>query len=193
MYTKDGLTPREIGEKFGVKRHQINYILEKNGVQKNSSDCKRKYEINEYYFDNIDTPNKAYILGFLYADGCNHIKHNNTITLELQQKDADILELIKNEIGSSKPLYWFNTIRTDGVERHMVSMVLNSKHMCEMLSKCGCVHKKTFLLEFPDFLEERLYSHFIRGYFDRDGCASIVKESGKNRENRLHVTIMSSI
>jgi hypothetical protein len=30
---------------------------------------KRK-EYNHYYFENIDTEDKAYFLGFIYADGC---------------------------------------------------------------------------------------------------------------------------
>lgn len=37
-----------------------------------------KYTINENYFKEIDSPEKAYILGFLYADGCTS---NNTISI----------------------------------------------------------------------------------------------------------------
>lgn len=28
------------------------------------------YHVNEHYFDNIDSDEKAYILGLFYADGC---------------------------------------------------------------------------------------------------------------------------
>ena len=35
---------------------------------------KRKYNVNDNYIDIIDNQNKAYILGFLYADGCNYDK-----------------------------------------------------------------------------------------------------------------------
>lgn len=33
----------------------------------------KKYTVNENYFENLNSPEKAYVLGFLYADGCNHI------------------------------------------------------------------------------------------------------------------------
>lgn len=37
----------------------------------------KKYTVNENYFQSLDSPEKAYILGFLYADGCNYIRHSN--------------------------------------------------------------------------------------------------------------------
>lgn len=40
---------------------------------KSRSNC-RKYTINEKYFEKVDTPEKAYILGLLYADGYNSEK-----------------------------------------------------------------------------------------------------------------------
>lgn len=55
---------------------------------------KRIYKVNENYFENIDTPEKAYILGFFYADGYNN---QETGVLEFVQKEEriDILEQIK--------------------------------------------------------------------------------------------------
>ena len=69
LYLEENISSSRIAKIFGVKRHQINYILTKNGIAKTVSEARRKYKINEHYFDTIDTPNKAYVLGFLYADG----------------------------------------------------------------------------------------------------------------------------
>lgn len=34
----------------------------------------------------------------------------------------------------------------------------------------GCMNKKSRIIKFPYFLSEELRKHFIRGYFDGDGC-----------------------
>ena len=51
----------------------------------------KKYYFNENYFESINTYEKAYVLGFIYADG-----YNREDLLELVQKKerVDILEKI---------------------------------------------------------------------------------------------------
>lgn len=188
MYLEDSLTPAQIGEKFGSKRYQINYLLEKHGIQKSVSQAKRKYSLNEDYFDEIDTPNKAYILGFLYADGYNN-RINNTVVLSLNREDREILEKISKEVGSTKPLFESNYTPDDGVERHMLILAMASKHMCESVEKWGLTQNKTFTITFPNFLEDELIPHFIRGYFDGDGCACSTFDKGRPR---FQITLMSS-
>jgi hypothetical protein len=41
--------------------------------------------------------------------------------------------------------------------------------MCNSLEKIGMTPNKSLTLEFPN-IDESLYSHFIRGYMDGDGC-----------------------
>ena len=45
-----------------------------------------------------------------------------------------------------------------------------SKHLAEQLAKIGCPPRKSFILKYPDWLDKDLRSHFIRGYFEGDGC-----------------------
>lgn len=193
LYLRENKTPKEIGELYGVQRYKINYILKKYNIQKSVSEVKRKYNLNEHYFDNIDTPNKAYILGFLYADGYNN-RINNTIVLSLNRNDEDILIKIKNEVGSDKPLYHHNYInKIDGIERHMSELNFASKHMCEQLENLGMIQNKTFVIDFPYFLSEELLSHFIRGYFDGDGCACFSKDKNHKSNECFQISMMSSI
>jgi hypothetical protein len=56
---------------------------------------------------------------------------------------------------------------------------LCSKHLCNSLSKLGCVQAKSFILKYPDWLDDKFHSHFIRGYFDGDGSLSF---RAKNKE-----------
>ena len=57
----------------------------------------RKYELNENYFKEINDPNKAYILGFIYADGSINRK-NNQLTITIKKDDEEILLNIISEI-----------------------------------------------------------------------------------------------
>lgn len=120
----------------------------------------RKYTINETYFDNIDTPNKAYFLGFLYADGYIS-RDNHTINMTLQKEDTYILQKFLDEISPDKKLQYIKS-------QDKFRLVICSKYMCDSLEKAGCYQAKTFTLKFPN-LEQKMYSHFIRGYFDGDG------------------------
>lgn len=190
MYLNQNISSTQIANIMGAKRYQINYILEKNGITKTFSEARREYSLDEHYFDKIDTPNKAYILGFLYADGYNN-DINHTVVLTLHEKDKDTLEKIRKELKCEKPLYHISSVnKKDGKPRELESLILASKHMSETIKKWGLIPNKTFTLEFPKFLPDNLISHFIRGYFDGDGCAYIEKRV--DRQDRLFVSIMSS-
>lgn len=170
-YLNKSMSVSKMAEKYHCKRHQIYYILEKNNVPiRSNSEANRKYNINEHYFDVIDTPDKAYILGLLYADGYNNPKINS-IVLSLDIKDIDLLESVKLKCRSNKPLNCYTYKHSDGYkDRHPCILTLSSKHMCETLSRHGLITNKSLVLEFPKFLPDELYSHFFRGYFDGDGC-----------------------
>jgi intein/homing endonuclease len=47
---------------------------------------------------------------------------------------------------------------------------LYGKKLHDDLVKHGCVEKKSLILQFPKDLSQELISHFVRGYFDGDGC-----------------------
>lgn len=52
---------------------------------------------------------------------------------------------------------------------------ISNKHLKEVLISYGCVPNKSLILKFPDesiFSDKSLIRHFIRGYWDGDGCLS---------------------
>ena len=170
MY-QDGLSSTKIGVKLNIYHKTVNTILDDFGIKRKHNGS-RKYTINENYFDNIDTQNKAYILGLLYADGYNSM-NKQTIRLQLQESDYEILEKIRIEINSNKPLRFIrcdNKIASNGyISKNMYQLEFFGKHICDTLDKLGMHQNKSLVLTFPTFLKEELYSHFIRGYFDGDG------------------------
>ncbi len=126
----------------------------------------KKYDIDENYFEKIDSPEKAYLLGLIYADGCNYTP-TNTVTLCLQEQDKHILEDIKELLHYNAPLKKIKPKK----ESHQTSFVLtiHSKKISTDLTALGVMQNKTFKITFP-YIDKDLFSHFIRGYFDGDGC-----------------------
>jgi hypothetical protein len=127
--------------------------------------AKRKLSVNDAYFESIDTPQKAYWLGFIAADGCVS-STKNAIVIALQQQDKCLLEQFKQDICFSGEVKDYNN-------KYNVSKIyITSKKMKEDLSKWGIVPRKTNILTWPD-INQNFYPDFIRGYFDGDGSWSV--------------------
>lgn len=133
----------------------------------------RKYNFNEHYFDNIDCQEKAYWLGFFAADGYNH-RNKGCIEFRLHKQDIEILEKFKSCIGASNPIGLY--------KETYCNLNLYSKYLCEKLAEYGLYQAKTYTLQLP-VLEESLMRHFIRGYFDGDGCFSVTKRNDRKNPN----------
>lgn len=164
-----GLSIEKLEKIYNVSDSVIRRILKLCNVKTRDNSHKgRKYNINENYFDNIDTQNKAYILGLLYSDGCNSSNDNNII-LELQEKDKDILDKINIELCNDKPLYFKNLNKKNNNWQNSYGILITNKHMSEQLKELGMVPRKSLILKFPEWLNEELIPHFLRGYIDGDG------------------------
>lgn len=88
----------------------------------------RKYEIDENYFDIIDSEHKAYTLGFLYADGYNNEK-KNIVKISLMEDDIDILKQIREPICPNKPLRYYKYPNGDtglkqGIQKEIIILEL---------------------------------------------------------------------
>lgn len=149
------------------------------------SKCSKKYTFNEHYFDAIDNEYKAYWLGFLMADGYNH-ESKSCIAIRLQLEDKEILEKFKNELNYTGHIYEFHRITAvNKLNRSYCELNLCSPIFSESLSKLGCIQGKTYLLQFPD-LRTDLIQHFIRGYFDGDGCLSITSRKDRTSNSKCY-------
>lgn len=136
------------------------------------------YTFDENYFDSIDTENKAYILGLLFADGYNNEKRG-VVTLSLQERDREILDKISLIMNSTKPLQFINIKKYYKEKSYQNQYRLNlcSRHTSQTLNKLGCFQAKSYSCKFPNFTSSLLLCHFIRGYFDGDGCISYTYNS----------------
>lgn len=118
---------------------------------------------NRYIFNLIDNEEKAYWLGFLYADGSVG-STDNRIELGLAEQDLHHIEKFKNFIGlDNKISYRAST--------NSYRYSFKDKIFKEILIKQGCVPRKSLTLKFPteEQVPSFLHRHFLRGYFDGDG------------------------
>ena len=182
-----GLTIEEIASKYSEYNIGIiNYHLRRLGLTRRNG--KRVY-CEENYFEQINTPQKAYFLGLLYADGSvQHIsKKGNSyyLRLELQWKDKYIIELLKEELKSKNPVSEYERknyriVTAEGKEyytnKHNAYFTLGSNKICKDLISHGCVIGKDKRLFLPK-LPSDLMRYFILGFFDGDGCASFTDKS----------------
>lgn len=121
----------------------------------------KKYLFNEYYLDNIDSVEKAWLLGWICSDGC--VSSGKTITIAINKKDIDVL----NKINSI-----FNNIFVIKNRRNNIKCIeINSVHMTKIVQKHLNIGngKKSSLVTFPTLNSEILYWAFLRGIFEGDG------------------------
>jgi len=164
LYKKEEKTIKDISLIFNVSKTPIKRILKREGVFIPNKRSQRKYDLNESYFEEINSFDSSYCFGFLMADGYNN-ENRGVIELSSAQ-DVSILEDINVCLGSNKPI---RKIKQGEYESYRISW--NSKKLSEDLKRLGCMQAKTHCIKFPN-IEERYMSSFIRGYFDGDGCIS---------------------
>lgn len=172
MYYNNGLSSEQIAKDMNISPTTVCRVIKRKGFElKKAGYFNRKYSLNETFLDDIDTQEKAYFLGFMYADGCVH-KRKNNFNITLHAKDVELLEKF------SHIFYGFDKIvTTDGGYK---ALTIYSSKLCLKLIENGCMPAKTFKIKFPHHLPKELISHFLRGLYDGDGCIYIA-ESGRVR------------
>lgn len=122
----------------------------------------RKYNLDVDFFENIDSEEKAYILGLFIADGYMNQK---TAFIALSKRDVDILEKTKSALKSEAP---FSVKKKTGNQQDLLVLCICSKKLVGDLNLLGVKQNKTFSIEYPS-IPESLDRHFIRGLYDGDG------------------------
>ena len=141
-----------------------------------------KKKVDSHYFEVIDTEEKAYWLGFLYADG--YIGKNNEVELCLCERDKQHVmkfkECLKSEHAVSRKIVLLN-----GKQFAAYRISIKDSELANGLIKHGCVNNKSDCIEMPQLNSKELYRHFVRGFVDGDG--SII-----HRRNYISVNITSA-
>lgn len=171
------LSIKNIMKKYNISSPKIHVILKLNNIEITPSAYHKNYKnkVNHDFFNVIDTEEKAYWLGFLYADGYNDTKFYQ-IELSLKEEDFEMVNLFKSTLSSSYKIMK-RKINLNGKTFYSYRHIIYSKKLSKRLEKLGCPKNKSLILKFPDknIVPNNLIHHFMRGYFDGDGCISGTK------------------
>jgi len=169
-----GFPPIKIAEKLNCDLTNISKRLLKSGIKPIRTvkywGRKNRYSVNESYFNIIDTEEKAYILGLMYADGS--VSEGN---FYIKMKDEDVLIKIKKALNAEQLIRLY---KRGNYEAYILNIC--SQKLAKSLVQHGCFINKTYTLSFPN-IPIFLYPHFIRGFYDGDGCLQINNNSSQCR------------
>jgi len=129
----------------------------------------------------------AYILGFFAADGGMFINSGGSRYLQFTSTDYEILEKIKNLLLAKQKI----SLKKKSSKNHKDCYLLQvgSKEMFDDLKRLGFTPKKELNVKVPN-IQDKYFSHFLRGYFDGDGCISKCWYKKNDRKNKTSIVFL---
>lgn len=149
----------------------------KSGIQQRAQKLGLKYlYYDKDYFNKIDSSEKAYWLGFIYADG--YVSSQERFGIELSIVDIEHLQKFAKALNSNIRI---KTRVRDG--RELCNITIKNSEIHNDLIDKGVFYNKTNNIHFPtkEQLPEKYIKDFIRGFFDGDGCYLLYEHNQKNR------------
>ena len=185
MYLNQNMRTGEIAKIYGCWYTTIENHLTRWGINLKRNRFNALYQVNSYFYDAIDSEEKAYFLGLLLSDG--HVSKSNNIMLTM--KDEDIVKKYQKAIETNK------TIKQDTHGNYYLN--INSKDMSDRLREIGLHNRKSYCIDIDKiagYIPQHLLHHFVRGMFDGDGSIRIYKyDYIKNPQYHLGFTGLSNV
>lgn len=183
-YLKQHLSSLKISSMLNTSNNSIYKLFNKNGFKMRDNHEKGKlYHCNVNYFEIINTEEKAYWLGFLYADGYIQSRRFNDgrkLGISLGIKDINHLRKFKDCISYDGDIKIYKTGKSsykEGIEYCRI-LITEEKLVSDVIDK-GCIEHKSNIKKFPNEnqVPQNLLKPFIRGYFDGNGSVTITKSN----------------
>ncbi|MGL4847912.1 MAG: LAGLIDADG family homing endonuclease [Clostridium sp.] len=185
---KRGLSLSQVAQKTGYKSpNTIRNILKKYNIEtRGKSGYKEPF--NEDFFENIDSEEKAYFLGYMMADGNVYERSDSSpcVRIELSNKDRYILEKFQECLDLKDKVKY--------TRKNCSVLRIHSKKMFDDLNRWGIVPQKTKheTMKKLNFLDKDVIRHFIRGFFDGDGWVTNTTSHGKRKGSRKCIGFCSN-
>ena len=161
LLKEKGLKRLEIANHFNVSENQLKGWIKKNGVATPKPTVKNIDAFSSF------TEESCYWAGFLAADGCIT---GGTLKLCLGYDDHSHVEKFKEFIGSSHKI----AVNTEKYYRSEISFK-QEKVILDLKNNFNITPNKSLTYTLPTKIPKEMFKHFVRGYFDGDGC---ICESG---------------
>ncbi|MAG12308.1 hypothetical protein CL630_00660 [bacterium] len=125
------------------------------------------------------SPEMAYVLGFLFADGHVVTNPRGSCYIGFTSTDKEIIEKIKHTLHSNHTIGIRRKNNPNWKDQYVLQ--IGSKSVVQYLKRFGIVQNKSLAIKFPKNIPENMLRHFIRGYFDGDGCVYFGQYWAKDR------------
>lgn len=127
------------------------------------------------------SPDTAYVLGFFTADGSMYRTRRGGYFIEFQITDRDLLESIKYALDSTHKISVLERGR-----KTLYRLQVGSKQVFLDLLRIGLTPNKSKTVGLPT-IPNKLFRHFLRGYFDGDGSIAHGFFKRRNRKTLNHI------
>lgn len=128
----------------------------------------------------------AYYLGLLYADG---YMTKRGFAIDLSTPDVHVLQHMRDDLAPDNPIKVYASVTAGYAANHdRHRLLLEDAELLSALTYLGMSSKSTRLLALPS-LSPSEFRHFVRGFFDGDGCIS---HAGPAKYRRLRVDVRST-
>ena len=110
---KSGMSSNKIAAKLGLHSKRVLRLLKKTQTARRTyAQALRRYQLNEDFFDTVNTEAKAYWFGFILADGqlaaTGRTKKSTRLRISLQHRDKEHLELFRQSLNTDAPIRQYN-------------------------------------------------------------------------------------
>lgn len=182
-YQEKPVSISKIAKEFNLCEVTVSRLLKKEDIPMWTRQDLNIGELKTNYFREIDTENKAYLLGLFTADECVYsVNQSKAFTIQLKKDDVEMIQFIKNELSIPRKIV---TDKRDG--SYGISIVNNL--FVQHLIEHGVTEGKS--TRFRPTLPDYLMSHYIRGLFDGDGSVVIRKVHTYGKAMRCCVVILA--
>ena len=137
------------------------------------------YKANFNYFDKIDSPDKAYWLGFIWADGYiakrtrtqnSHTRIEYNLKLAIKEGDASHIQKFLDCIDSNYPVHLYRSTGFNRENWMEARAFITNLHMCSLLYEgYGIIPGRYDISLILRILPKEYEKYFILGVFDVDG------------------------
>ncbi len=126
----------------------------------------------------------AYVLGYFCADGCMFTNSGGSKYISFVSTDRELLEKVKRILKSTHKIAPKKQSRPNCRPTYWIQ--IGCKEIYEDIARLGLTPKKELRLRVPDVPSEHFW-HFLRGYFDGDGCVTCGYYKRKNRKSKVFI------
>lgn len=188
-YKERPVTIEYIAERYHISKPSVGKILAQNHVKPWSLVKIYSPDLEEHYFRDIDSHEKAYFLGLITTDGCVFWKNSRCafLTITLLDKDKYILEEFMLAVKCNRKLVY-------NKKQNTWTATVSSAEMVKDLEKYGIHPNSSLTQTFCTDISDRYLPDYIRGIMDGDGSYGYYVRPRRNvHKKRVHLCSGSKV